>query len=688
MSFASFGTGGASVDYITREKAAAKISFVKLPELRADTTQEQRQNAIAYAELRTEVEKSKRRDARTNYKLLLSWDRKETSETADRMATEFVEKNFPTAKAIVAIHQDTEHTHAHIWIDARGTDEKKLHFKKNEWRTVDERWHRAFDDEYGTDYFSELKAKKLETAAYKKARAQGFEAVKPARAEDNFNHRHWRAKEIENLSGECLPIAERTLIEGKLSDAVEQTALASPARKIIRKSKDNEKIGFGNDQRTAATENDGLGTTEPAIAATERPIGTAKRSAEDIIERFERERRFAKTVIEPLRSAAADYRQTIERDESGDQSTGTREPLDHREHRAFEIGKTAVRGRGDDEISDDRLSIGDQSGGGNVPPARSRAIEESGGNQNDQPPLALDGATVEDGRRGIEQNQTKCLAGNDKHYGLLYADVLDSQSPDIVASQPKNQEIFNAELYQSGFGENSGTGKSDATSSERMRGENDRPEVFDQLIANIANEDQTEARRRFEDDFDRTEVITVYSQQSGTMITEIVAANEAALRTSELLIGQPLIAPNGNAALTPANPFVGSSGENATVFQSAAPGQTPAANFSEIQQAVSAALETLAATSAISYEVTEINRLSADTESLLAGSLTTGGGELGLPDFATEETFEISDEIQLNAPPRQQTSPSYQYEPEEMDDDHERDDAEMEFRESFGGFSL
>lgn len=255
MSVAKFsvgrsGAGGANAEYITREKAAEKIAFFNLEKLEAKNKEEARTNAIAYAHTREESELAKNKKGRTHYRLILSWDGKETSENATEEAEKFLAKNLPEARAIIAIHQDTDNTHAHIWIDARQTDNKKIHLPKNKFQSFDERWAEQFDETYGTVYAAEYKVKKAETKQWKQTRRKWKDIypllgdtaeyyplpAKPPRAADTFDSQYWREKEIENLGGV---------------------------------NKTNEKIGLGTNQSTAQTGNRPFERTERSVVGTE-----------------------------------------------------------------------------------------------------------------------------------------------------------------------------------------------------------------------------------------------------------------------------------------------------------------------------------------------------------------------------------------------------------------------------------
>ena len=217
MSVAKFsvgrsGAGGANAEYITREKAAEKIAFHNLEKLEAKTREEARTNAIAYAHTREDAELAKSKKGRTHYRLLLTWDRKESSEKVVEEAQIYLQKTFPKARAIIAAHQDTDHSHAHVWIDARQTDDKKVHIGK-EYLTLDEVWTKQFDQAYGTTYAAEYRGKKQRIKGWKRSTKHWKDVyardgngdknrplpAKPQRAADIFDVQYWRDKEIENI---------------------------------------------------------------------------------------------------------------------------------------------------------------------------------------------------------------------------------------------------------------------------------------------------------------------------------------------------------------------------------------------------------------------------------------------------------------------------------------------------------
>ncbi len=214
MSIVKFTVGrrGASrrhASYITRESACHSISFYNLDELHGENDFENRVNAISHAYAREDIETAKSERGRTHYRIILSWDRKEETDAAKEQAHEFLKENFDKGRGFVAVHQDTEHTHAHVWLDARTNDGRKLHIGKSVYRQLDESWAKQYDRNYQTEYAKEYQAKKQQTRQWKRElveqRAeqqrdgkQERPQDKPERHTDKLKNEFWREKEIRD----------------------------------------------------------------------------------------------------------------------------------------------------------------------------------------------------------------------------------------------------------------------------------------------------------------------------------------------------------------------------------------------------------------------------------------------------------------------------------------------------------
>ena len=188
------GAGGKNAGYVTREGAVRDgRDGVLLHNLPADVTEgvaeagsygEARDHLTAYA--RTQEACEVRRhggragEPRTHYRAVLSFERDVTTERAKAMTAEWLGDQFGGARAFAVVHRNTDHAHVHVWIDARGVDGKKLHFSRSEYRGLDVAWNRVYSREMGRDEREHLD-KKAETREYRRARAEGRPAERPAR---------------------------------------------------------------------------------------------------------------------------------------------------------------------------------------------------------------------------------------------------------------------------------------------------------------------------------------------------------------------------------------------------------------------------------------------------------------------------------------------------------------------------
>jgi hypothetical protein len=194
------GTSSANVRYITREKAAqGRIWTRNLPDhaTEGETRKEQIDNLKEYARQREEDELEKSRtgsgQTRTHYRAIYSFDREVTDEQAQKMIDEHLNKNFPDARCVAAIHRDTDHTHSHIWLEARDANEKKINISNKQYKTLDDDFARTCAKELqDRSLYDNHINKKNQTQAWKReayeARERG-EATpqKPTRAADGRN---------------------------------------------------------------------------------------------------------------------------------------------------------------------------------------------------------------------------------------------------------------------------------------------------------------------------------------------------------------------------------------------------------------------------------------------------------------------------------------------------------------------
>jgi len=134
-----------------RDGSGAVCGFVwqGLPEevTRAQTYAELRENLVLYARLREEAEVK----GRTHYRTLLSFERQLPGEEASKLVREWLATAFPGTRAGGFVHQNTAHTHVHVWIDARKVDGRKLDLSAREYRRIDETWNRLYCRAFGRE---------------------------------------------------------------------------------------------------------------------------------------------------------------------------------------------------------------------------------------------------------------------------------------------------------------------------------------------------------------------------------------------------------------------------------------------------------------------------------------------------------------------------------------------------------
>jgi hypothetical protein len=170
------GTAGDHARYITRERATEgkqeRVWTQNVPEYAAHPDHDEQ--GMSYKErtgdLREyarqleedELERPQRGggEKRTHYRAIYSFDREVTDEKAREMVDAHLAENFPKARAIAAIHRDTDNAHVHVNIAARGMDDKKLHFNQQTHRQLDERWARIYGQEFGREIEKEHLEKK------------------------------------------------------------------------------------------------------------------------------------------------------------------------------------------------------------------------------------------------------------------------------------------------------------------------------------------------------------------------------------------------------------------------------------------------------------------------------------------------------------------------------------------------
>lgn len=112
---------------------------------------------------------------RTHYRAIYSFDRAVADEQMKELVNRHLAEHFPRARAVAAIHRDTDHPHVHVQLAARQTDGRKLHFSHHRHRRLDEAWARIYGQAFGLELEREHLAKKAQWRAWMQAAREAKE---------------------------------------------------------------------------------------------------------------------------------------------------------------------------------------------------------------------------------------------------------------------------------------------------------------------------------------------------------------------------------------------------------------------------------------------------------------------------------------------------------------------------------
>jgi hypothetical protein len=139
------------------------------------SVEEKRERGIAHFSVLADLEELK--GGPTHFRIILSLGPEVSNREMKALVNAFLGENFPKSPAFVAIHRDTEHTHAHLYVHTRQLDGSRIDLGQKYFH-LDESWMRIcaerLEDKDILDRHMELKA---ETLAWKeqakKARDEG-----------------------------------------------------------------------------------------------------------------------------------------------------------------------------------------------------------------------------------------------------------------------------------------------------------------------------------------------------------------------------------------------------------------------------------------------------------------------------------------------------------------------------------
>ncbi len=286
----SVGTSGACaahVRYITREPATEgnsdSIYLHNLPGARRDgeAFRETRKGLIEYARTKEKYELARpcqgRGNARSHYRANCSFEGEVEPQKALSMVREFLTENFPLARAVAAVHTDTPHTHVHLTIFARQTNDRKVQLSDREFRQLDERWAAIYAREFGAEKYTEYLAKKAEMA---EANRVYFASL----------------KEIEDRPG--LSASDRENLRSQFKESYrwpERSDYRMTRERIReRETRNHDQSGVGRDQRETQFRDRQTQARERgegrAGTAAERAAGAAERALRGLERATERSR--------------------------------------------------------------------------------------------------------------------------------------------------------------------------------------------------------------------------------------------------------------------------------------------------------------------------------------------------------------------------------------------------------------
>jgi hypothetical protein len=154
----SVGSAADNAAYITRESAVDggmvlhnapdDVAQVKDPHT-PEGWAEQRMRLQTWAETRETEEiarhGNRKGQPRTHYRVVLSYERNIETDEAQEDARKWLEEEFPEAKAVAVVHQDTENTHVHVWMSPRLEDGSKINISPQDFRDLTAEWDRIYE---------------------------------------------------------------------------------------------------------------------------------------------------------------------------------------------------------------------------------------------------------------------------------------------------------------------------------------------------------------------------------------------------------------------------------------------------------------------------------------------------------------------------------------------------------------
>lgn len=118
---------------------------------------------------------------RSHYYIDISFEGKIDTPLARNLVKDYLTQQFPDARFVAAIHQNTDHTHAHVLLLATNIHGKKLYFSYIDFRNLDVPWANIYARQFGSDKLYLHLDKKSQTLIWKKDKLKGINSPKPNR---------------------------------------------------------------------------------------------------------------------------------------------------------------------------------------------------------------------------------------------------------------------------------------------------------------------------------------------------------------------------------------------------------------------------------------------------------------------------------------------------------------------------
>ena len=362
------GTTGASMahmEYISRQTAVLDdvvgVVMRNIPESvrEARNYRELRENLACYAWAREKSEiaqyKSKtnnqtkgkgkgKKEVRTHYRVMASFEKDIDTEKIKQMMNEWLENKLPTARACGFIHRDTDHTHIHIWVDARKISGEKIHLGSASYKSLDKEWNRIYSKEMGRpekDYLDRIERNKQERTLKKELNKLLIKEQDKSNSLSQSNrqvyvereNRNTGVKEIdkERIRGDKRQIANPVERGQEREPATNQPTRASRATEprdsqgegLLRRASDlararteelrREDIAFREREATVATRQGLVRATdremEAAIQSTKQAVRECKQLEQDYEQAIER--KDIARELDMKKAQAKDYEQDI-----------------------------------------------------------------------------------------------------------------------------------------------------------------------------------------------------------------------------------------------------------------------------------------------------------------------------------------------------------------------------------------